>query len=123
AGDEDSTRNVFRITQKGRQSLDDFILQPPTDAPRPLRQELAVKMLFADRRRLPELYKLIEHQRQSYMRQFSQLGFQRRCLERAKIDGFVTNLLIDGAELAVRAELGWLDDVTQKLKERAAKDC
>jgi hypothetical protein len=29
----------------------------------------------------------------------------------------VTGLLIDGAELSVRAELAWLEDVSFKLKE------
>src|SRR4029077_2330461 len=96
------------------------ILEPPTDAPRPLRQELAVKLLFAGPARLPELSKLIEHQREAYMRQLSLLGFHRRKLRRVSTDTFVTNLLIDGAELSVRAELAWLDDVTQKLKERFA---
>jgi hypothetical protein len=36
------------------------------------------------------------------------------------VDAFVTNLLVDGAELAERAELTWLDEVTQKLGERFA---
>jgi DNA-binding PadR family transcriptional regulator len=115
---EDSTRKVYRITERGRQSLDDFILAPPTDAPRPLRQELAVKLLFAGPAQLPEVLKLIDLQRDAYMKQLYSLGVQRRRLERTPIDGFVTGLLIDGAELSVRAEVAWLDDVTQKLRER-----
>ena len=114
----ESGRKVYRITEKGKRSLDDFVLEPPQDAPRPLRQELAVKLLFASPGRLAEVVRLIDHQREAYMRQLSLLGVQRRRLQRAPIDSFVTNLLIDGAELAVRAELAWLDDVTQKLKER-----
>lgn len=116
--EKDSSRKVYRITEKGRRSLDDFILAPPTDAPRPLRQELAVKLLFAGPTRLPEVLSLIDLQRDAYMKQLYQLGVQRRRLERAPVDGFVTTLLIDGAELSVRAELAWLDDVTQKLRER-----
>jgi len=114
----ESTRKLYRITEKGRRTLDTFILSPPTDAPRPLRQELAVKLLFAGRDQLPQVLELIEHQREAYMRQLSLLGVQRRKLSRAPIDSFVTNLLIDGAELSARAELAWLDDITQKLKER-----
>ncbi len=115
----DSNRKLYRITQRGQQSLDDFILTPPTDAPRPLRQELAVKLLFAGPERLRDVLTLIEVQREAYMRQLSQLGVQRRRLRRAPVDSFVTNLLIDGAELSVRAELAWLDDVSLKLKERS----
>ncbi len=114
----ESSRKVYRITAQGQRSLDDFVLLPPTDAPRPLRQELAVKLLFAGSERLPEVLRLIDHQRAAYMRQLSLLGVQRRRLARAPMDAFVTQLLIDGAEFAVRAELAWLDDVTQKLTER-----
>ncbi len=114
----ESTRKVYRITSKGQRSLDDFVLAPPTDAPRPLRQELAVKLLFACAEHLPELLQVIDHQRDAYMRQLHLLGVQRRKLRRVPVDGFVTNLLIDGAEGVVRTELAWLDDVTQKLKER-----
>jgi DNA-binding PadR family transcriptional regulator len=116
--DDESPRKLYRITQKGQQTLDDFVLEPPTDAPRPLRQELAVKLLFARAEKLPELLRLVDHQREAYMRELSLLGSQRRKLARLAVDAFVTGLLIDGAELLVRAELAWLDDVAQKLKER-----
>ena len=118
--DSVTSRKVYRITDKGRRSLDDFILEPPTDAPRPLRQELAVKLLFAGANRIPEILRLIDVQRETYLRQLHLLSVQRRKLVKLPIDGFVTGLLIDGAELSVRAELAWLDDVTTKLKDRLA---
>ena len=117
----ESSRKVYRITDKGRNSLDTFILEPPTDAPRPLRQELAVKLLFADPKRLPELLRLIDHQRNAYMHQLHLLSVQRRRLARAPVDAFVTNLIIDGAELSARAELSWLDDIAKKLQEQFAE--
>ena len=113
----ESHRKVYRITDKGRSSLDTFVLAPPTDAPRPLRQELAVKLLFASPERLDELLELVQHQRDAYLRQLHVLGTQRRKLARAPLDAFVINLLIDGAELSVRAELAWLDDVSRKLQQ------
>lgn len=113
-----SNKKVYRITKKGKRSLDDFILAPPTDVPRPLRQELAVKLLFAATSRVPQLLDVIAQQRQIYMEQLGSLSVQRRKLRRLPVDGFVTGLLIDGAELQVRAELAWLDHVAHKLKER-----
>jgi DNA-binding PadR family transcriptional regulator len=115
-----STRKVYRITDRGQRNLDSFVLEPPTDAPRPLRQELAVKLLFASPRHLPEILRLIEHQRRAYLEQLHALGSHRRRLARLAIEAFVTNLLIDGAELSARAELAWLDEVEAKLKERFA---
>ncbi len=79
-----------------------------------------MKLLFASPDRLPELLRLVDHQREAYMQELFRLGVQRRRLARAPVDAFVTNLLIDGAELAVRAELAWLDEVARKLKERFA---
>ncbi len=113
----ESHRKLYRITHKGRRSLDTFVVTPPTDAPRPLRQELAVKLLFATPERLGELLQLVQHQRDAYLRQLHVLGTQRRKLARLALDAFVTNLLIDGAELSARAELAWLDDVTRKLQQ------
>lgn len=120
AAEAETARKVYRITTKGRRSLDDFVLTPPTDAPRPMRQELAVKLLFAAPERLPDVLRMIDHQRKAYMEQLHLLGTQRRKVRRLPIDSFVTCLLIDGAELHVRSELAWLDDVAQKLKERFA---
>ncbi len=114
----ESSRKLYRISERGRRSLDDFVLVPCTDAPRPLRQELAVKLLFAGPDRLQDVLRLIDQQRETYMRELSLLGVQRRRLARRAIDAFVTQLLIDGAELSVRAELAWLDEVTLKLTQR-----
>jgi DNA-binding PadR family transcriptional regulator len=118
--EQSTNRKLYRITEKGRQTLDAFIVAPPTDVPRPLRQELAVKLLFAAPDRVPALLQLIDFQRRAYMRQLHSLESHRRRLRRLATGAFVTNLLIDGAELSVRAELTWLDDVTRKLHERAA---
>jgi len=115
-----TNRKLYRITAKGRRSLDAFIVAPPTDVPRPLRQELAVKLLFAGPDRMSELLHLIDYQRRAYMRQLHSLESQRRRLRRVPVGAVVTNLLIDGAELSVRAELAWLDDVARKLNEQGA---
>jgi len=115
-----SSRKLYRITEKGRRSLEAFVLEPPKDAPRPLRQELAVKLLFAGQERMRDVLLLIDQQREAYLRELHLLGVQRRRLRNASTDTFVTSLLIDGAELTVRAELTWLDDVAHKLKERIA---
>ncbi len=115
-----SKRKLYRITDQGQTSLDAFVLMPPTDAPRPLRQELAVKILFASAARLPDILQLIQHQRDAYLRQVHDLGVQRRKLARLPLDAFVTQLLIDGAEFSARAELAWLEQVARQLQQRFA---
>ncbi len=112
------TRKLYRITEKGRASLDNFILEPPTDAPRPLRQELSIKLLFAAPEHLDHVLGLISHQRSAYLGHLHDLSVQRGKIARLNGDHLVTKLLIEGAELHARAELAWLDDVAQTLKER-----
>lgn len=113
-----SARKVYRITARGRQSLDDYVLSPQTDAPRPLRQELAVKLLFASPEHSSELLRLVARQREAYVQELHHLGAERRKVRRAPFDAFATHLLIDGAELAARAELAWLDEVAKRLRDR-----
>ena len=111
-------RKVYRITHKGRSSLDDFIGQPTTDAPRTLRDELAVKLLFAQPEQVKELLNVVEAQRAAYLKEMHALRTAKRRIRAAKTNGFVTLLLVDGAELRVRAELTWLDDVVRRLGEQ-----
>jgi DNA-binding PadR family transcriptional regulator len=112
------TRKIYRITDKGRESLDAFILEPPTDAPRALRQELAAKLLFATPERLDDVLGAVSEQRSAYLRHLHTLSVQRAKIARLNGDHSVTQLLIDGAELHARAEIAWLDDVAQRLKDR-----
>ena len=117
AGGNATGRKVYRITDKGRQGLDAFVLEPPTDAPRSLRQELSVKLLFATPERLMDVLRVVSYQRNAYLRHLHALAVQRAKVSRLAGDNLVTKLLIDGAELHARAEIAWLDDVVQKLKE------
>ena len=115
-----SNRKNYCITKSGRRSLNHFLFTPPTDARRPLRQELAVKLKFAPVEELPRMLDVITQQREIYMEELVSLNIQRRKLRRRSGDGFVTGLLIDGAEFQVRAQLAWLDHLAQKLKEHTA---
>ncbi len=119
-GGRAGTRKVYRITDKGRESLDTFLLEVPTDAPRPLRHELAIKLLFTAPERLPDLLESVRHQREVYLRALQRVGGERAKLKHLAGDNFVTALLIDGVELSVRAELAWLEEVAQKLRARHA---
>ena len=114
----ESSRKVYRITPQGRESLDDYVVTPQTDAPRALRQELAVKLLFATPATLPRLLALVARQREAYLQELTKIATARRKARCAPFDAFVTRLLIDGAELAARAEVAWLDQVAKRLQDR-----
>lgn len=111
-------RKVYCITPLGQQSLDEFLLSPARDVPQLRRQEIAAKLLFARPERLPELIDVISAKRDVYVQQLAVLAVQRRKLRRLPVDPFFANLLIDGSEISVRAEIEWLNHVCEKLAER-----
>lgn len=111
-------RKTYSITPLGQQGLEAFLLRPAVDLPRPRRQELAAKLLFARPEHLASLVRLISARRDMYQQQLFLLAVQRRKLRRLPVDPFLVNLLIDGEEGSVLAEIEWLNNVCQKLTER-----
>ena len=111
-------RKIYCITPVGQQNLDAFLLRPAEDALQMRRQEVAAKVLFARPDRLAELLGVISAKRVAYEQQLALLDVQRRKLRRLPVDPFLANLLVDGAEVSMRAEIEWLDHVCEKLNER-----
>jgi DNA-binding PadR family transcriptional regulator len=109
-------RKIYRITASGRQDLDDWLLLPPTDKPRPLHDELSVKLLFLlTETRRKETLGLIRSQRATYLHYLARLTERRSLLDERGEDKAVTNLLLLQADMRVRADLAWLDLVENKL--------
>jgi DNA-binding PadR family transcriptional regulator len=113
-------RKIYRITASGRKSLDDWLLLPPAD-PRPLRDELALKLLFLSPIRAGETLALIRSQRAAYLKHLSRVSKRRVQLDGSDQDLFVTNLLLLQADMRVRADLAWLDLVERAVAERVAR--
>lgn len=112
------SRRVYRITASGRQSFDDWLLSPPTDEPRPFRDDLSVKLLFLTDERTAETLALIRTQRGIYLKHLAGLTKRRSTLEEGGDDCFVTKLLLLQADMRVRADLAWLEMVESELQRR-----
>jgi len=111
------SRKVYRITSRGQQSLDDWLLSPPTYEPRPMRDELSVKMLFLTDDKRTETVELVRSQRAVYLQHLARLTKRRTALEQGGgEDMFVTRLLLLQADMRVRADLAWLDLVERELQ-------
>ena len=108
-------KKVYRITEKGRRSLDDWLIQPPSNDPSPLRDELAVKLLFLKAADIDQIRPLIRFQRSIYVQKLGELGRRRRQLERARLDSRILPLVMEGAELRLKADLAWLEHLERKL--------
>lgn len=111
-------RKVYRITEKGRQTLDDWLLQPVDEGAQPLRDELILKLLFLDPDDTDQLCSLIKQQRAIYFKRLAQIARRRRQLEKAEIDIRATEFVLDGAAMRVKADLNWLEHVERTLIRR-----
>jgi DNA-binding PadR family transcriptional regulator len=108
-------RKVYRITERGQQTLDDWLLQPVSDEPRPLRDELSLKLLFLDTSDIEAINKQIKQQRSIYLTRLAKIVRRRKRLEKAGLGTKVMSLVMDGAEMRVQADLAWLEHMERKI--------
>jgi DNA-binding PadR family transcriptional regulator len=117
---ECSHRKSYRITDAGCQKLSTFVEAPPTDAPHPFRRELAVKLVLAGPEGQCKLLPVLDRLRDAYAKEIRFLGVHRRRLISRVVYGPAATLALDGAELCTRAELAWIDRLSQELAKAAA---
>ena len=108
-------RKVYRITEQGRQSLDDWLLEPLAEHPRPLRDELSLKLLFLQERSVEAINEMVKRQRSIYLTRLARVSKRRLRLEKAGYDMNVASLVMDGAEMRVRADIAWLEHIERKV--------
>jgi hypothetical protein len=80
-----------------------------------LRDELAIKLLFLGSADMNRIRPLIREQRGVYLNKLGKLSRRRRQLERAGLDMRVLPLVMDGAELRLKADVAWLEQLERKL--------
>ncbi|MDR3586285.1 MAG: PadR family transcriptional regulator [Desulfosporosinus sp.] len=109
-------KKVYDISPKGVQELERW-LQEPATKPRPLRDELFIKLLFTSREN-PELaLRLIERQTQIYMEQMRELTDTKYRLSKDGLnrENMMTDLLTDAALFHAEADVRWLGHVEAKI--------
>lgn len=108
-------RKVYRITQRGQRNLDDWLLAPVREDAQPLRDELVLKLLFIDPEDSTRIYDILKQQRSIYLTRLARITRRRRRLEKAGVDMRATEMILDGAEMRVRADLSWLESIERRL--------
>jgi DNA-binding PadR family transcriptional regulator len=109
-------KKVYNISLKGVQELERW-LQEPATKPRPLRDELFIKLFFTSREN-PELaLRLIERQTQIYMEQMRELTETKYRLSKDSLnqENMMTDLLTDAALFHAEADVRWLSHVEAKI--------
>jgi len=91
------------------------LLQPVSDEPRPLRDELSLKLLFLETSDIEAISRQIKQQRSIYLTRLAKIVRRRKRLEKAGLGTKVMSLVMDGAEMRVHADLAWLEHMERTL--------
>jgi len=62
---------------------------------------------------------MIKQQRSIYLTRLARITRRRRRLEKAGVDMRATEIILDGAEMRVRADLSWLESIERRLIRQA----
>jgi hypothetical protein len=76
---------------------------------------LTLKLLFLKAADIDQIRPLISNQRGVYLQKLGELTRRRRQLERAGLDSRILPLVMEAAELRLRADLAWLEHLERKL--------
>ena len=109
-------RKVFQITARGEHALAARLADPQEDTEWARRDEFAALLVVSGYEGLAARTHLLEHERQRCERRLRTVVRKRRTLRPQASDAMLLSLLIDGAELEVRARLAWLDRIAAKVR-------
>ena len=111
--EDESGRQLWRITPEGRAALEDWYADPVGDDP-PARDELAIKVLLAVTADTIDLPRVLDRQRVATMQRLQQYTRHKRA---ADPDGDLAWILIlDSMILKAEAEIRWLDLTERRLR-------
>lgn len=114
-------RKVYEITGAGKNALDDW-LSSPDPRPRPLRDELFIRLAVMADGPLSPLLDLLAAHRDTYLQKMRELTALKSDLEeRAEGDAdgsgaLIESLLMDAALFHAEADLRWLEHCEAKLR-------
>jgi DNA-binding PadR family transcriptional regulator len=108
-------RKVYQITNVGQQCLDEWLLTPVSEDPRPLRDELGLKLLFLDRTRLDTLSAQIDRQRSHCLSRLARMVRRKKRLHKAKLEPAAVEIVLQGPEMRLHADLAWLKQIELKI--------
>lgn len=123
-------RRVYRITQAGEAELRRWLAEP-AERPRPLRDELFVKLAFLDRGDVAAALRLIAEHKRLYLQRMAALTRRKTRLAAARReaagppaagpaggvdDRLIQELLMDAALFHAEADIRWLDHCEAKLR-------
>jgi DNA-binding PadR family transcriptional regulator len=120
AGEE---RKVYRVTPAGLAELDTWLDRPPLK-PRPLRDEVFVRLGLLVQRDPAGALDLVASQQRLYHRQMAEITRQKIGLARSQpsSDRLRQEILLDAALLHTEADLKWLENCEARVRAFLERD-
>ena len=111
-------KKVYAITSSGRGALSEW-LDNPDPRPRPLRDELFIRLAVMAAGDVQQIFELLEAHQQIYLQKMSELTrtkTQLKALGTGGSDALIEELLIDAALFHAEADVKWLEHCEAKLR-------
>jgi DNA-binding PadR family transcriptional regulator len=118
-------KKVYAITEEGKQALEDWLASPEEPRPRPLRDELFIRLAVMAPRDITPMLELISQHQGVYLEKMQELTHAKRELSKTKrgrttsSDELVEELLVDVALFHAEADVKWLEQCESKLRSLA----
>lgn len=107
--DDNRGKKVYRLTDRGREVLQTWV-SVPVPGPR-LKDEFFIKFVVATSMGLADPLTMIELQRREYLQSLRDLDARLTTDSNSP----TTELMVEGAVLHLKADLGWLDLIEERL--------
>jgi len=115
-------RKIYRITRSGLATLRAWLDRPIPDEPYPLRAEIAMRLMFMEAGDMRRMADLFERQRAACMGKLRRYSRNHTVLRKAGVAEEIANMILDGAETRLRAELDWLERAERRIVRQQPHD-
>jgi len=115
-------RKIYRITRAGLATLRAWLDRPIPDEPYPLRAEIAMRLMFMEAGDMRRMADLFERQRAACMGKLRRYSRNHTVLRKAGVAEEIANMILDGAETRLRAELDWLERAERRIVRTPAPE-
>jgi DNA-binding PadR family transcriptional regulator len=113
-------RQQFELTQKGEQALQVWLQRAPS-TPKPMRDELLVRLLLLGKGSNDQAIARIDAQQRLYTRYLAKLRSRERKLNKETGDEMLSAVLgLDAARLHAEAHIKWLENCRLRFQELSA---
>lgn len=118
-------KKVYAITDAGKQALREWLSSPDEPRPRPLRDELFIRLAVMSSKDVTPMLELIAQHQSVYLEKMQELTAAKREFSKTKrgrtpsSDELVEELLVDVALFHAEADVKWLELCENKLRALA----